>query len=390
MPWHEFIFSEKRQMRLLRHAVFWLAWAVYFILCDYLFRQPRPAGSVYAAPKGGYVSGYVTLGSLEVFKALLLLSLYAGACYVVIYVLLPQFIKSKWAKAIAGTLFLCLVLYASAWIMYWNLFPFIDSLFGAYKVNYFARFWPPFYLGIVNAGKVVAAATIIKYVKYRSLKQKEKEKLERERINAELQLLKAQIHPGFLFNVLNKIREYSIKTSPHAPEALLKLSDLLSYMLYECDKPLVPLNKEITMMNNYMELEKITLGDSFEMGINIRGNLSDRMIAPFLLLPFIENSFKESTALNGNAWITMDIGMEENSFVMKLANGIIPGSNGLSGQGMNGLGNIKKRLTLIYPQHELMLYPEQEMLITYLKIQLDDTTATSMQGNGVPVMEEQY
>ena len=388
MQWHEFIFSEKRQVRLLRHAFFWLAWAAYFILCDYLFGQSRPGGGGYGA-SATRKTGYITLGSWEVLKALLLVSLYAGTCYIVLYVLLPQFIKNKWGKAVAGSLFLCLVLYVSAWIMYWNLFPFIDSLFGPYNVNnYFAKFWPPLYLGLVNAGKVVAAATIIKYVKYRYLKQKEKERLERERMNAELQLLKAQIHPGFLFNALNKIRDYSIKASPQAPEALLKLSDLLSYTLYECDKPRVPLDKEIAMMKNYMEMEKIRSGESFEMGINIRGDLNDKIIAPFLLLPFIENSFKYSRSLNGNPWITMDIGIEENSFIMKLANGIAPDTFDLSEQETNGLVNVQKRLTLIYPQHELMLCPEQEMLITYLKIQLNDTTTTVGKEIEEPVIEE--
>ena len=76
----------------------------------------------------------------------------------------------------------------------------------------------PFILGLINATKVVAAAAIIKYVKYWWLKQKESEKLEREKINAELQLLKAQIHPGFLFNALNNIYVYSLAASPRASE----------------------------------------------------------------------------------------------------------------------------------------------------------------------------
>ena len=386
MHWHKFIFSEKKQIRLLRHLLFWVAWGTYFIVCDYLFRQPRPGGSIYPASRK---SGYVILGSEWILKTLLLVCIYAGACYVFLYALLPRFIKGRWIKAAIGTVLLCLVLFISAWFMYWNLFPFIDSLFGPYKINdYFAKFWPPLYLGIINAGKIVTAAAIIKYVKYWWLKQKEKEKLEREKMNAELQLLKAQIRPGFLFNALNNIREYSINASPHAPESLLKLSDLLSYMLYECDKPLVPLDKEIVMMKNYMEMEKIRLGESFEMGINIRGELNDKMIAPFLLLPFIENSFNQSSSLNGNAWIIMDIGMEENSFFMKLANGIVPGINSSAEQETNGLSNVQKRLTLIYPQHELKIYPEQEMLITHLKIQLNDTTISKE--NEEPVMEEQH
>jgi len=387
MQWRELIFSEKKQIRFLRHILFWVAWGAYFILCDYLFQQPNPRIPIVGQPK----TGYVTLGSWSVFKVLLLLFIYAGACYIFIYTLLPQLIKSQWLKAAANILLLCAVLFILSWFMYWNVYPIIDSLFGPYKVNdYFARFWPPLYLGIINAGKVVAAAAIIKYVKYWWLQQKEKEKLEREKMSADLQLLKAQIRPCFLFNALNSIREYSMITSPRAPESLLKLSDLLSYMLYECDKPLVPLDKEIAMMRNYMEMEKIRLGESFEMAINIRGDLKDKAIAPFLLLPFIENSFKRSSTLSGNAWIIMDIGMEENLFFMKLANDMIPGTNDRAEPGTNGLSNVQKRLTLIYPQHELRLYPEQEMLITHLKIQLNDRTTFAKKENDEPVMEENY
>ena len=371
---------------MLRHLLFWVAWGTYFLLCNFLFQLPNHRAYLFGQPK----TGFIVLGPHSLLKVLLLLSLYTGACYVFIYAILQQFIGGQWARAATNTLLLCLVLYMMAWLLYWNLFPFIDSLYGPYKVNdYFAKFWPPLYLGLINAGKVVAAAAIIKYVKYWWLKQREREKLEREKMNAELQLLKAQIRPGFLFHALNKIREYATNGSPHASESLLKLSDLLSYMLYECDRPQVPLDKEIVMMKNYMEMEKTRLGESFEMGINIRGELNDKMIAPFLLLPFIENSFKQSIGLNCNAWIIMDIGMEENSFFMKLANGIVQGSkNGSAEQGADDLSNVQKRLTLIYPQHELKLYPEQEMLITHLKIQLNDTTTTVTNENKEPVIEE--
>jgi len=161
-------------------------------------------------------------------------------------------------------------------------------------------------------------------------------------------------------------------------------------MLYDCDQPLVPLDKELDMMKNYMEIEKIRQGESFEMGINIRGDLNDKMIAPFLLLPFIENSFKQSSALNGNAWIIMDIGMEENWFFMKLANGIAPGTNDPAVQATTDLSNVQKRLMSIYPQHELRIYPEQEMLITHLKIQLNEATKTVREDEEEPVTEELY
>ena len=132
------------------------------------------------------------------------------------------------------------------------------------------------------------------------------------------------------------------------------------------------------------------MGQSFENGINITGELTNQMIAPFLLLPFIENSIKQSSALNDNGWIIMDIGMEENSFFMKLANGIPPKVNSLAEDEQEALNNVQKRLRLLYPQHELKIYADQELLITLLKIQLNNINTTVKKETEKKVMEELY
>ena len=387
MPWHEFIFSEQRKHKLLRHFVFWVSWWSFFFICFILSHSLKDYNGNLMHNKVNPFN--LAPGDHLILKTFLLVLLYALACYPLIYFILPEIIKRKWLNATVYFALLCSILYLATYFLFWNGFSFIDSFSASSKTNYSVkRFWPALNLGLMTFAKVAATAVIIKYLKYWWLKQKESERLEREKINMELQLLKAQIRPGFLFNALDNILEYSLTASPRAPEALIKLSDLLSYMLYECDKPLVPIDKEIAMMKKYMEMEKIKMGESFEMGINTRGDLNDKMIAPFLLLPFIENSFKQSSALNGNAWIIMDIGMEENLFFMKLANGIAPGTNDIGETRANGLIKVQKRLTLLYPQHELKLYPEQEMLITYLKIQLIDTTTRNEKEE--QIMEEQY
>lgn len=363
MQLHEFVFSEKPVHRFLRHAVFWTAWWLYFSLCYYLYQQP-------VFSKLGY--SYVTVGSHVIIKRFLLVLIYFVACHSFIYFLLPQIIKGRWLKVVANILLVCAFLFGAGYFLYWNVFPFVDSFFGPYKPNSFVtRFWPAVNLGLLNPLKVFAAAAIIKYVKYWWLKKKESEKLEREKVNAELQLLKAQIHPGFLFNALNNIYAHSLAASPRAPEMLLKLSDLLSYMLYECDEPLVPLEKEVEMMKDYMALEKIRLNDSIEMELSITGDMTGKMIAPFLLLPFIENSFKQCSELTEQAWINMDINVEDQSFLMKLAHGVMPETLLVE----NSLTNVQKRLNLIYGQkHELKISREPEMQIALLKIQFAEAT----------------
>src|SRR5215469_7200605 len=191
MQWYEFVFSEKKGKRLLRHSLFWMAWWLYLLFCNYLYQQ-HVTGST--ADRG-----YVVAGHYVFIKTFLLLLIYAAACYVVICFLMPQLIKGKWKKPALTLLLLFTILYMAAHLLYWNIFPFVDSIFGSNKARGFInRYWPDIYLGLINPVKIIASAGIIKYVKYWWQKKQEREKLEREKINAELQLLTAQLHPDFL------------------------------------------------------------------------------------------------------------------------------------------------------------------------------------------------
>src|SRR6266540_3025623 len=143
MQWHEFIFSDKTKHRLFRHITFWLAWWIYFLLCYYLFQQPFPSDRIKPF--------YLTIGPPLTIKTFLLVLLYVIACYGLIYLLLPQIIKSKWLKAAAGIVLLCVFLFTASYFMYWDLFPWIDSLSGYHKVNdSLTRFWPAVSLGLLN------------------------------------------------------------------------------------------------------------------------------------------------------------------------------------------------------------------------------------------------
>jgi len=375
MQWHEFVFSNERKIRYQRHLAFWVTWWVYFSVVYFLYHEPRTGIS-----PGNYT--YANFNSLILLKSFLLVILQATGTYFFIYFLLPRYlIKKKWLKFTGGILLLAFLLFSVSYLMYTQVFSFVNSLFhiAAGKPEP-TQLWSSISIGLLNTPKVIATAATIKLIKYWWLKQKEKEELEREKINAELQLLKAQVRPGFLFNALNNIYAYSLAGSPRASEMLLKLSDLLSYMLYECDKPLVPLKKEIEMMKEYMALEKIRQNDLLEMEVNVKGELNEKNIAPFLLLPFIENSFRLSGHITEQPWINMDIEAEGNSFSMKLTNGVEKEKQNSQEPHSNGLANVQKRLTLLYPEkHELKLSAEQEMLVVLLKIQLDENLPASVE-----------
>ena len=195
-------------------------------------------------------------------------------------------------------------------------------------------------------------------------------KLRTEKINAELQLLKAKVHPGFLFNTLNNIYEYAVAGSPTAAVMLLKLSDLLSYMLYECDQDWIPLDREIAMMNEYIELEKLRMDEEFEMVVQVKGVTTDKQVPPLLLLPFIENSFRLSTLGNGKKWMSMELMVEEKIYSLRIINGIPANYTYDLEVAGYGISTVQRRLQLLCPgRHELKMYAEQEMFVANFKVQ---------------------
>jgi LytS/YehU family sensor histidine kinase len=195
-------------------------------------------------------------------------------------------------------------------------------------------------------------------------------------VNAELQLLKAQIHPAFLFNTLTNIMAHAKEASPKAPGMLIKLSDLLSYMLYECDEPKVKLEKEISMLKDYMALEKIRQGERVEMTFQLNGKLNGQLISPLLLLPFIDNSFSYCNhELVEQAWVNLDITLEGNNLSMKLINGLPSILTMTPPEEEQQLANVQKRLQLLYPgRHELKINADQELLLVHLNLTLEEAT----------------
>lgn len=373
MQSHDFVFLNQPRQRFLRHIVFWATWWLYFSAI-YWYNQHIIE---FAYDK------FIKLGSYVFLKSFLLLFIHALACYVFIYFLLPRYLlKSKWLKLTAGVILLSILILVTGYLMYRWVFPFVDSIFNSRVVGAdTSLLWNSISIGLLNASKVIAAAATIKLMKYWWLKQKEKKRLEREKITTELQLLKAQIRPRFLFKALNNIYAYSLAGSPRASEMLLKLSDLLSYMLYECDQPLVPLEKEIEMMREYMALEKIRMADNLEMGIEVKGSTQNKLIAPFLLLPFIENSFKQCNAMTEKCWISLEIKVEENAYLIKLINGISPEISCQPEFYGNGLFTVQKRLNLLYPnRYELQMTAEEEVFLVKLKIQLDESPSPPVSG----------
>ena len=372
MKWYDFIFSNEPRHRRPRHGVFWLLWWWYFFSMTWWLQSPFNHSGLWET------SPWIW-SNANFFISLWMLLIHIIACYVVIGILLPRYLlKAKYFKFILGILLLGVAMAELSHFIYDKVFPWGESNFISYQTSTGIKnntWWASITAGPLSAIKIIAVAVTIKLLKRWWLKKKENQQLEREKINAELQLLKAQIHPGFLFNTLNNIYVYALAGSPRASEMLLKLSDLLSYMLYECNMPLVPLEKEIEMMKEYMALEKIRMAENLEMEIQVKGDTQNKFIAPFLLLPFIENCFKQCNTMIDKCWISFEIKVEENAYLIKLINGMPPEIIHRTNPYGNGLTNVQKRLNLLYPgSHELKMTAEEEVFLVNLKIQFDEAS----------------
>ena len=362
MKWHDLVFSEQPRMRYWRHTIFWLAWLIYFTGTFFYKQQPLGQGSVVAWTL------VILIKSIFIFVG------HAFICYTLIYFLLPKFLlKARYFTFTTGLLITGIITIAWTYFCYTWFFPLVDSAsHSSTMVAANSLMWNSIYVGLLSSLKLAALAVTIKLLKRWWLKLNENMRLEKEKINVELQLLKAQIHPDFLFSSLDNIYEFAQNNSAKASESLLKLSDMLSYMLYECDQTFVPLEKEIKMIRDYMELEKKRLGDRMDVDIQVIGEPGSRMVAPLLLLPFIENSihYCENKSLE-KCWINLDMRINEQDFSLKLINGKSPDIALNDSLTENGLANVKKRLDILYKDcHELKITTEPDFMITFLKIQL--------------------
>lgn len=361
MSWHEFIFSDQPRVHAKRHIVFWLLWWIYF------------AGTYYYYVQVGLQKiDFGDLSSILFFKTFLLVIVHMISCYAFIYFLLPRYLlKARYVSFVAGTTILAIALLFTGYYIHLWIFPVIDH---AYHYNLPATntlWWISINSVLINAPKIIAAATAIKLIKRWYLKQKEKERVEKEKLITDLQLLKAQIRPAFLFTSLDNIYSYAKNKSWQTQELLLKFSDLLSYLLYECDDEKVLLERDLAMMQEYMQLERIRYGENFEMVIEIKGNAGQTKIAPLLLLPFIENSFRQCNLQGTPPWINLEVSIEKDILTMKLMNGTEM-ENEKSEERPVDILKVEKRLDLLYPaSYELKMYADQEIYMTFLKIDLN-------------------
>ena len=205
-----------------------------------------------------------------------------------------------------------------------------------------------------------------------------------EKTVAQLQLLKAQLHPHFLFNTLNNMYGFALNQSDKTPGMILRLSSLLSYMLYECKGEEVLLEKELEVMKDYIDLEKERYGDKLDISVSMSGDIEDKFISPLLILPFLENAFKHGTSEQlGRPWMSVDISVKESLLKCKVVNS----KNEHVPYHENGVGiqNVRKRLELIYPgKYDLKLRDDGDFFVVSLMLHLRPIAAAAKPVENIP------
>jgi len=237
-------------------------------------------------------------------------------------------------------------------------------------------YWPKVFYGSISVYTVAFIAAIIKLLKQWFSTQQINSSLKQEKLAAELKFLKAQIHPHFLFNTLNNLYALTLKKSPKAPEVVLKLSDLLDYMLYECNVPKVGLEKEIAMLENYIELEKIRYGDDLKVNFNVDNASKSVLISPMLLLPLVENAFKHGVSGEINSkWVNIKLETNSGNLEFSIENSKDPKSKNKKESYTEGIGlkNVIRRLELVYKDvHQLQVNDKGESFKVVLNVEIEN------------------
>ncbi|WP_141675455.1 sensor histidine kinase [Formosa haliotis] len=192
--------------------------------------------------------------------------------------------------------------------------------------------------------------------------------IEAQKSSAELHFLKNQLSPHFLFNSLNSIYSLTNKKSNDAPEAVITLSELMRYMLYQADNDFVLLQDELDYVQNYLKLQRLRIANNQDVTLQIRGPIGQQKIRPLLLIPFIENAFKYGTDYKGNTLVHIQIVVNEFNLKFKCVNLIGNQKQDPNNSGI-GLQNTKERLQLLYPnQHTLEIEELDNQFIVQLNL----------------------
>jgi two-component system, LytTR family, sensor histidine kinase AlgZ len=248
------------------------------------------------------------------------------------------------------------------------------------KFMYSERFAIQLVLGTLF---IVIFIAMLKFVEDWFELEAQRKALETEKLTAELQFLKAQINPHFLFNTLNNLYYLAFTQSPNTTEVIAKLSQMMRYMIYDSNHNLVPLSKEIEYMENYISLEKLRLNNEIPINFEVKDyrpdiisdakNTEGVLITPLILITFLENAFKHGVSNNAkDAWVNIKIELMDNTIFYTVENSLLAQKDEKRNEKSGiGLQNVQRRLDLSYPnRYDLKVDETNNRYTVNLKLQL--------------------
>ncbi len=339
---------------LKHHIIFWF---IYFVFTTFRW--------------GSYFNDYIYSFKTTTLGFMIHMTL----SYFNIYYLMPKFIHSRkyfiYIVSVIISLFVMLLakFYLTYFMVSHNVWPEGPEVTNELTLNYAIEMM----LGELYVMAFVAAIKVTLDWLREHKKLIDVEKLQLE---TELRFLRTQISPHFFFNTLNNIYSLSVEKSDKTPKTILKLSELMRYLLHETNQKKQSLTKEIMCLQNYLDLERIRYGDLLKININISGEIEEKEIAPMLLLSFIENSFKHGANKNiGDIEINIDFNVLDDFLYFRVSNPIPTITNNneiITYPGGIGIGNVKKRLELGYHRDEynLDITTDNDQYVVDLKIKV--------------------
>lgn len=344
--------SKKKELykRIVRNAVFWLIFALY-----------------HYRGRGSFVNYPVILVTLVIS--------YGIPCYINNLLLIPRYLLRH--KYLQYSALFILLLFITTTASYYStmllnvtlhrLLPDIDYMGSLKDVAFIYHAFPSLIMfALLTFGKFTFDAIT---------NQRKMEHLEKQKLESELENLKSQINPHFLFNALNTIYGMARRTDKDTADAIMKLSDILRHSLYECNDEQITIEKEMEFLQHYIEFARLRVHDKNSIKIKINADLRNQKIAPLLLIPFVENAIKHGLGKHaGKGWVDINISVSGNELLFVCANSNYNKRQsiiGMSNYGGIGFKNAKRRLELLYPsRHALNINDDEELYKVELKMQL--------------------
>ena len=341
MTWTDFILSDKTSTKVKRHLTLWICFCIYFFGVNFF-----PQNWHDLIDSKAYVLAFQKL----VYIPVSIFSVYISG-----YFLLPRFIlKGKYFIFFMLMILLCCVNLVSAWLLTKFLIK-QTTIVSFDKLSRAIKIYQPVIYGIGLGLAASGFAIIVKLLKYHYLKQKENERLQRQKINTELKIIKTNFHPHFLSDALKNISNLIRNSSKQSTKVILALSELLSYILYDSEKEDVLVTHEIQMIKEYLDLEKIFYPDKIIITLNESGNANDLKIAPLILLSLIQNTCGQLLiSLQQKLILNIKIKTEDKRFFFELhCNGYYDTINGIANP-TSALSNALRRIEILYGRKNIV------------------------------------